>query len=198
MRANNDELQLLQRAQKGDTAAFESLVNIHGDRLYNSILKAIGDRDQASDITQEVLLLAWRNIDKYDDRALFSTWLYRIGMNTVVSHVRREHALKRGGSQPAASLDHEHAAEPDRDARTQQRQLAPDEDLESREEEQRILQAIDSLDPDQRVVVILRDIDGLSYEEIAESLGLNPGTVRSRLFRAREQLRIKLADMLDA
>lgn len=192
-----EERELIRRAQKGDGAAFERLVLDHQDRVHNTILRIVGDFSVAADLTQEVFIKAWKHLAEFDDRARFSTWLHRVAQNEVVSHWRHENAAKRGGGK-RLSLDAEHAVDPSSDARRPNAAApTPLQAMEMEEREAAIMGAIQSLDPESRDVVVLREVEGLSYEEIAGRLGINAGTVRSRLFRARERLREKLVRNMD-
>jgi len=192
-----DEAELVQQARDGAAWAFEQLVISHQDRVYTTLLRMTGDAAIAADLAQEVFVKAWRTMAEFDDRAKFSTWLHRVAHNEAVSYFRHVSAHKRGGPKRQASLDHEDAPEVSRDLRRPgaggQR---PDEAAEADETAGQVRAAIDSLDPESRMVVLLREMEGLSYEEIAARLDINVGTVRSRLFRARERLREKLAKVL--
>lgn len=193
-----EERTLLRRAKAGDIGAFEDLVRLHQNRVYNTVLRHVRDEGMAADITQEVFIQAFRIIAEYDDRARFSTWLYRVAMNTLVSQHRYLTAQKRGGAKPTATLDADTAPDPAHDARRlNPGTRSPDEILEAREARERVLDAVNALEMESRQVVVLREIEGLSYDEIAKVLGVNEGTVRSRLFRARERLRVMLQDLVD-
>ncbi len=180
------ELALIARARKGDGDAYGQLVQANQDRIYASVLRQVHDEHKAMDITQEAFIQAYRAIDTYEDRARFSTWMYRIAMNLITSHYRHERAQKRGGSQTETSLNIEGMPEPGADQRT------PDDAVAAADLGVLVRAAIDELDDEYRDVVVMRDLQDLSYEEIAETLKIAPGTVRSRLHRGREKLREKL------
>ncbi|MCZ7605765.1 MAG: sigma-70 family RNA polymerase sigma factor [Planctomycetota bacterium] len=180
------ELALIARARKGDGDAYGQLVQANQDRIYASVLRQVRDEHKAMDITQEAFIQAYRAIDTYEDRARFSTWMYRIAMNLITSHYRHERAQKRGGSQTETSLNIEGMPEPGADQRT------PDDAVAAADLGVLVRAAIDELDDEYRDVVVMRDLQDLSYEEIAETLKIAPGTVRSRLHRGREKLREKL------
>lgn len=180
------ELALIARARKGDGDAYGQLVQANQDRIYASVLRQVRDEHKAMDITQEAFIQAYRAIDTYEDRARFSTWMYRIAMNLITSHYRHERAQKRGGSQTETSLNIEGMPEPGADQRT------PDDLVAAGDLGVLVRAAIDELDDEYRDVVVMRDLQDLSYEEIAETLKIAPGTVRSRLHRGREKLRDKL------
>lgn len=180
------ELALIARARAGDGDAYGRLVQANQDRIYASVLRQVRDEHKAMDITQEAFIQAYRAIDTYEDRARFSTWMYRIAMNLITSHYRHERAQKRGGSQTETSLNIEGMPEPGADQRT------PDDLVAAGDLGVLVRAAIDELDDEYRDVVVMRDLQDLSYEEIAETLKIAPGTVRSRLHRGREKLRDKL------
>lgn len=180
------ELALIARARAGDGDAYGQLVQANQDRIYASVLRQVRDEHKAMDITQEAFIQAYRAIDTYEDRARFSTWMYRIAMNLITSHYRHERAQKRGGSQTETSLNIEGMPEPGADQRT------PDDLVAAGDLGVLVRAAIDELDDEYRDVVVMRDLQDLSYEEIAETLKIAPGTVRSRLHRGREKLRDKL------
>ena len=152
--------------------------------VYNVALRMMNHSEDAKDISQEVFLKAYRNIGNFDERSQFSTWIYRITANTCIDEMR-----KRKGRQ-SFSLEEELEGEEG----SMQRQVAdagetPEESMLREEQKSEILQALESLSPEHKVAVILRDIKGLSYEEIAEILELTLGTVKSRISRGRNQLK---------
>ena len=182
----DDELALIAKARNGDGDAYGLLVQANQDRIYASVLRQVRDEHKAMDITQEAFIQAYRAIDTYEDRARFSTWMYRIAMNLITSHYRHERAQKRGGNQHETSLNIEGMPEPGADQRT------PDDQVAAEDVGAIVRAAIDELEEEYRDVVVMRDLQGLSYEEIAETLDIAPGTVRSRLHRGREKLKEKL------
>jgi RNA polymerase sigma-70 factor, ECF subfamily len=159
--------------------------------VFAVIVNHVRDEHKARDIAQDVFIQAYRAIHTYEDRAKFSTWLYRIALNLVTSQHRHDFALKRGGASAKASLDVEGMPEPDSAVR------GPDEHVAANEIGVIVRAAIDELDDEYKSVVILRDLQALSYEEIAELLKIAPGTVRSRLHRGREKLKEKLQYLED-
>lgn len=184
------ELALIAKARDGDGDAYGQLVQANQDRIYASVLRQVRDEHKAMDITQEAFIQAYRAIDTYEDRAKFSTWLYRIAMNLITSHYRHERAQKRGGNKAETSLNIEGMPEPGADQRT------PDDQVAAEDVGTLVRAAIDELDDEYRDVVVMRDLQGLSYEEIAEMLDIAPGTVRSRLHRGREKLKEKLKHLV--
>ena len=181
---DQNEARLVKRAKQGDMHAFEELIIQHEKIVYNVALRMMNHSEDAKDISQEVFLKAYRNIGNFDERSQFSTWIYRITANTCIDEMR-----KRKGRQ-SFSLEEELESEEG----SMQRQVAdagesPEESMLREEQKSEILQALESLSPEHKVAVILRDIKGLSYEEIAEILELTLGTVKSRISRGRNQLK---------
>ncbi|MBR2852240.1 MAG: sigma-70 family RNA polymerase sigma factor, partial [Anaerotignum sp.] len=169
---------------QGDMLAFEELILKHEKIVYNVALRMMNHSEDAKDISQEVFLKAYRSLGNFDERSQFSTWLYRITHNTCIDEMR-----KRKGKQ-SYSLEEELENEEG----SMQRQIAdegdtPEESLLREEQKSEILQALDTLSEEHKAAVILRDVKGLSYEEIAEILELSLGTVKSRISRARNQLK---------
>jgi RNA polymerase sigma-70 factor (ECF subfamily) len=187
---------LLQRARQGDRAAYGQIVMLHQDRLFNAVLRMVGDREEAGEITQEALARGLVKIESFRGEASAYTWLFRIAMNLAISQLRKVQRHRtfsldapRGDGQDQASglLD-----------RVQQQQTDPQAELEKRERDQQVLAALGRLDAEYRAVLVMRDIEGFDYQQIADVLGLPLGTLKSRLFRARlalrDELRVYLAD----
>jgi RNA polymerase sigma-70 factor (ECF subfamily) len=173
-----DDAQLIESTLAGKSAAFGQLVLKYQDRLYNTLVHLLGNAEDALDVAQEAFVQAFVKLDTFQQTSAFYTWLYRIAFNVAASHFRKK--------RPVASTDQRREAvglEPiDGDD-------GPSKQLEREEQVRQVRQAITSLAEEYRVVVVLREIDGCSYEAIAEVLDVPVGTVRSRLHRARLQLR---------
>ena len=188
-----DDLELVTRAQDRSADAFQTLVLRYQDRVFNTAYRFTGDRALAEDVSQEVFVKAYGSLRKFQKKSSFSTWLYRITVNACTSLWRRQGALKRGREVPfpgTAGNSGEKQWDPAEDA------PGPAENV-LREERNRLVQAaILSLDEDFKSVVVLRDIEGFSYEDMAEILEVPVGTIRSRLHRAREELKEKLKKIL--
>ena len=181
------EKDLIRKAKQGDMHAFEELILKHEKIVYNLALRMMNHSEDAKDISQEVFLKAYRSLSNFDERSAFSTWIYRITHNTCIDEMR-----KRKGKQNY-SLEEELENEEG----SMQRQIAdegdtPEESLLREEQKSEILQALDSLSEEHKAAIVLRDVKGLSYEEIAEILELSLGTVKSRISRARNQLKIEI------
>lgn len=182
--------QLLSRAKNGDMAAFEQLILEHEKIVYNVALRMMNHREDADDIAQEVFIKAFRSIGNFDERATFSTWIYRITVNTCIDEMR-----KRKGKQNF-SLDSE--IEDEEGSFKQQiadKGETPEESLLRQEGQSEIVEALRTLSEDHKMVVILRDVQGLSYDEVAEATGTSLGTVKSRLSRGRNQLKAEILKM---
>lgn len=189
------DLETVRQCLHGDRDAFAHLVRRWEDRIYGAILRMVRDRETAADLAQETFLKAWSKLASFQGGSAFGTWLYSIALNQVRSEMRRRAALK---NRPPLSLDAiGHSAGGDGDGGS----YDPADDrpgavdgLSTREECGFLLEAVAALDDDFREVIVLREFEDLSYEEIAVSVGVPVGTVRSRLHRARSDLRDRLRD----
>ena len=189
------EAELLKRCAKGDAGAFGKLVNHYENAIFNVVFRMVGNRHDAEDVTQEVFIRAFRKIRTFGGRSSFATWLYSIAANQSISERRRRSAKSRKGSVQMSVLDGNRngaAYDPPGDG------PAPDTKLHASETHRQIEQAIAGLDDDYRTVVVLRDIEELDYNTISDVLGCSRGTVKSRLHRARLELRHKLQGLLTA
>lgn len=175
-----DEKHILTRARRGETAAFEELVRLYEKRVYAVALRSSGNPEDAADIVQEVFLRAWRSIESFRGDSGFSTWLFRITMNLCVDHARHKHAQPQ--TQPIVTDDETERPLPD-PAPT------PEEHLDNCELGRELAAALEEISEEHRRIVLLRDVSGMSYTEIAEVLEISEGTVKSRLSRARIALR---------
>ena len=170
------ELELIGRAKRGDRAAFAVLVREHQDEVYTLARRLVGDPHLASDIAQEALIRAWRALPKFRGDSKFSTWIYRITVNTAWTHKKRARRLHGSSIE-----EHEDLPAPV-DSRHPE---VAGEILELRE---RLRQALDRLPDSQREVVVLKDIYAWSHAEIADSLGISVTAAKVRLHRARARL----------
>jgi RNA polymerase sigma-70 factor, ECF subfamily len=181
----SDDAQLIEAARAGDSEAFGQLVERYQDRLYNSLLRVLGSTEDARDAVQDAFVQAYLKLDTFRGSAAFYTWLYRVAFNLAMSHARKR--------RPKTSLDE---AKESFGCEPVDGQPTPDEHLVRRERVQLVHAALAALDVDYRKILVLRELEGCRYDQIAEILELPVGTVRSRLFRAREQLREQLEPML--
>jgi RNA polymerase sigma-70 factor, ECF subfamily len=176
----SDDLKLIADCLKGDTAAFGELVSRHQDRLYNTVLRLLDNSEDARDVVQEAFLHAYQSLHSFKGDARFFTWLYRIAVNTAITLKRKRKLVLRlqptgdgGGIDP---LDPNEANRPGRA-------------LEMAEQEKWVHEGLARLSTEHRAVLVLKDMDGMKYEEMAEVLQVPIGTIRSRLHRARLELR---------
>ena len=176
-----DDKHILARARRGELDAFEELVRQYEKRVYAVALRSSGSPEDAADITQEVFLRAWRSIESFRGDSGFSTWLFRITMNLCVDHARHKNAQPQ--TQPLV-VGEEDAERPIPDTAP-----TPEEHLDNSELGRELAAALDEVSEEHRRIVLLRDVSGLSYTEIAEVLEISEGTVKSRLSRARIALR---------
>ena len=187
------ESELLERCAKGDAGAFGKLVSHYENAIFNVVFRMIGHREDARDVTQEVFVKAFQKIRSFEGRSSFATWLYSIAVNRSLSERRRLAARSHRSEVQMSALDNNEADSP---YDPQGDGPAPDARLSSDETRRQIEQAVAGLDDDHRAVVVLRDIEGLDYASIGKVVGCSKGTVRSRLHRARVELREKLRPLL--
>ncbi|MEI8234406.1 MAG: sigma-70 family RNA polymerase sigma factor [Verrucomicrobiota bacterium] len=189
----SEDAQLVAQCQKGDCAAFDRLVTKYRNQVYATIYNLARNQDDAWDLAQETFLKAWRHIAHFRGQSKFSTWLHRIATNVTIDWVRRKQTASGVefddtlGLPPiaAGSATAPHAAPP------------PRQRLEAGEIQDRIDAALQQLSPEHRAVILLREVEGASYEEIAEATGCTLGTVMSRLFYARKKLQTLLRDVYE-
>jgi RNA polymerase sigma-70 factor (ECF subfamily) len=193
-RDQKDDYALIKAFQNGENAAFDALVLRYKDRVFNLCLRFLGDYNEAEDIAQDVFVKAYNSLIKFRFESSFFTWLYRISVNSCKNRIkslefrfRKSDARIDISDDALQSLERENIAD---------RPLNPASELENKETMKILQKAINSLPSDQKAVVILRDIQGLSYEEITDITGFKLGTLKSRLSRARNSLREKLGDIL--
>lgn len=184
-RQDGDEAELIARASKGDSEAFGVLVERYQRRVANVALSVVHNQDDAIELAQETFVRAYENLSKFESRSSFSTWLYRIAANLAIDFWRREgrHVVLRG-----------------EDAENEIRKLPSDtgdsfKTASRKELSARLTAALEELTPEHRTVILLREVEGLSYDEISEALNCPRGTVMSRLHYARNRLRVLLKDL---
>lgn len=177
-----DERKLIERASGGDSAAFNHLMETHERRMYAVALRMCGNREDAQDCLQDAMLRVYRALNGFKGQSTFSTWVYRITMNTCLDELRRKKNKQN------ASLD----SLLDAGWSPKDEDNTPEKHAIQREMKERLHNAIRDLPEDMRSAVVLRDIHGLSYDEIAQTLNINVGTIKSRISRGREKLRAEL------
>lgn len=176
-----DDQRLITDCLQGDTAAFGALVRRYQERLYHSVYRLVDNPEDAQDVVQEAFISAYQSLDGFKGDSLFFTWLYRIAVNTAISLKRKRRVMARIETGPNG----EPAMEPlDRSLDSR-----PGHALEQAEREKRVHQALGRLSPEHRAVLIMKDMEGQKYETMAEILQVPVGTIRSRLHRARLELR---------
>lgn len=194
MTSSGDDALLIKAFQKGDKKAFDELVIRHKDRIFNLCYRFLGDYEEANDAAQEAFVKAYGSLNSFRLESTFSTWLYRIAVNGCKNKLGSSaYKAKRKTvslDNPGAPSDETFSVEiPNGDP-------SPLARMEEKEKMAFLQRALDTLPPEFKMVVTLRDVEGLSYEDIAEITGLNLGTVKSRIARARTDLRNKLRGVL--
>jgi RNA polymerase sigma-70 factor (ECF subfamily) len=176
-----DDHSLIAASLAGDAGAFGVLVRRYQDRLYHTVFRLVDNPEDAQDVVQEAFLSAYQSLDSFKGDALFFTWLYRIAVNTAISLKRKRRAMVS----IEAGRDGGGAIEPTDPSEASQ----PGHALETAEQERRVRLALSRLSPEHRAVLVMKDLEGQKYEAMAEVLQVPIGTIRSRLHRARLELR---------
>ncbi|HWL54817.1 MAG TPA: sigma-70 family RNA polymerase sigma factor [Chthoniobacteraceae bacterium] len=188
-----DETALIERARRGETAAFDALVTLHRQKVYATIYNATRNEEDAWDLSQETFLKAWKSLHLFRGQSSFFTWLYRIATNVSIDWLRRK---KIQSGTPFDDTILPESFEPGSHT-APRREATPRRQIENREIRRRIEAAIETLSPEHRMVITLRELEGESYEAIAEAVGCSLGTVMSRLFYARKKLQLALKDLYE-
>lgn len=186
-----DDAALVRETLAGRRESFGELVARHQERLYATLLRLVGDPEDAADLLQETFLRAYRKLDGFHGDSSFFTWIYRVAVNLALGERRRKRR-ERERFRIVANPETENPAETERlapEPAAPPETADPAESIQREERDRAILAALDRLDPDHRAVLVLKDVEGHRYEEIAELLDIPLGTVRSRIHRARTQLR---------
>ena len=178
---SGDDHRLIKDCLGGNTAAFGVLVQRYQDRLYNTVYRLTDNAQDAQDVVQEAFLSAYQSLNSFKGDSLFFTWLYRIAMNTAISLKRKQRAVvsingRQNGQAAIDPFDPSDRSQPGRA-------------LERAEQDREVRAALNRLSLEHRTVLVLKDIEGLKYEAIAKILSVPIGTIRSRLHRARTELR---------
>ena len=184
--------QLVKRVQAGEKAAFDVLVRKYQHKLVKMITRYVSDPSEAQDVAQETFIKAYRALPKFRGDSSFYTWIYRIGANTAKNYL-----VAQGRRPPGSDIDAQDAEQYGFDSSL--RETDTPEGIAQRDEiERTVFEAIENLPDDLRTAITLRELDGLSYEEIAQAMECPVGTVRSRIFRAREAIDNRLRPLLDS
>lgn len=191
MAGPDQDAELVKRVQAGDKSAFDLLVRKYQQKIMNLISRFVKDSDEVMDVSQEAFIKAYRALANFRGDSAFYTWLYRIAINTAKNHL-----VARGRRPPGSDIDAMDAEQYDsgdalRDTGSPERLMFRDEIRTL------IFQAIDELPEDLKTAITLREMEGLSYEEIADVMDCPVGTIRSRIFRARDAIDQKIAPLLE-
>ena len=185
------DLELVRRAQRGDSAAFDLLVRKYQHRITGLIGRYIADWSECQDVAQETFMRAYRALGNFRGDAQFYTWLHRIAVNTAKNHL-----VAHNRRPPTDDIDASDAEQYDLGTRLRDTDT-PEREAMREELERTVMKAVDALPEELRTAITLREVDGLSYEEIAQKMDCPIGTVRSRIFRAREAIDTELRPLLD-
>lgn len=193
MRSHEDDRELVAKSLRGDTEAFRTIVERYQERVYNVAFQMTGSHEDSLDLAQDSFLRVFRALSSFKGDSSLGTWIHRIAHNIVIDELRkrrRRPVVAMSTDTVVITEDGEHMLE-----WSAPMDEAPEEQLLRAEKKREIEQALQRISPEHRSVLVMRDIEGLTYEEVAEVLGLNVGTVKSRLNRARLALREKLKVM---
>ena len=181
---------LVERVQKGDKSAFDVLVLKYQNKIIKLVYRYVRDPDEAMDVAQEAFIKAYKAIPRFRGDSAFYTWIYRIAINTAKNHL-----VASGRRPPTGDIDAQEAEQYEGAAGLKE-YATPEHVLLKDEIQETIARAIDELPDDLRTAITLRELEGLSYEEIAQTMECPIGTVRSRIFRARDAIDTKLKPLL--
>ena len=183
MLTRQEEREIIEKVLSGDTEAFEALVIEHQNKVYSLALRMVGNEEDARDMAQEAFIRAFNSLTGFRGDSKFSVWLYRLTSNICIDFIRSR-AKKRTVSMTWTDEDGDDAGE----LEVPDERFSPEAQLERTLTRESVRRGLDSLSPQYREILLLREINGLSYDEIGEALGIEPGTVKSRIFRARKKL----------
>jgi len=193
-----DDAVLVRQCKEGDSVAMQRLIVKYQDRIYNVILKICSNKDDAAELTQETFVKFIEKIDTFKMQSAFYTWLFRIAVNLSLNFCRRRFKIKMHSIDTPVGPEAEGARDQLRSFLTDEKEIDPLVAAQNREIGKIIISALGKLEDKQRAAVVLRDIEGMAYAEIAESLDVEIGTVKSRISRGRENLRDILNTVLKA
>lgn len=177
-----EESAVILKVQQGDANAFEALVTAYQKQVYSLALRTVGNPEDAADLSQEAFLRAYRSIGSFRGDSKFSVWLYRLTTNICIDFLRSK------GRKPTVSLTMENDDEETQELDVADDRFDPEENFQRAELQRAVQRGLNSLPEEFRTILILRELEGMSYAEIGEILHLEEGTVKSRLFRARSRL----------
>lgn len=182
MEETNEKL-LIHKAKSGDKNAFGLLIIEYEKSVYNIALRMMRNEEDAKDVAQEALIKVYKNLNKFDEKSTFKTWIYRVTMNTALDAIRKQKSTKQ---KETFSLDEQIEV---KDDKAIDKEHQPESQMILNERKKVLYDAMNQLSQDQKSIVLLRDIKGLSYKEIAYILDSSEGTVKSRLNRGRKKLK---------
>lgn len=183
-----EDVELVEKVKAGQTEAYGQLVEKYQDRVFNACWRICGHLEDARDLTQDAFLKAFENLSSFRQQSGFYTWIFRVAVNLALSHRRREskrRTFSLDGGREASGTQAEGLVPPANPGGAGD----PSASASEADMHRRVVEALHALDEDHRAVIVLRDIEGMNYQEIGEILDLPPGTVRSRLHRGRMALR---------
>jgi RNA polymerase sigma-70 factor (ECF subfamily) len=183
---NQEETEMISRCQQGDQEALKEIFDKYHNKVYRIAYGVVRHREEALDIVQEVFIKLFRSIKNFKGKSHFYTYLYRMVMNTAIDHARKT------GKQFISSLDEEGSFEP-----SDELEKGPERILLQKELEERVKGAMEKLPAEQRAALLFRDVEGLSYQEMAEAMGCSIGTVMSRLHYGRKRIQELLKDYVE-
>jgi len=188
---DDSDMALIRRVQDGDVAAFDHLIRKYRERLFSIIYNMTSNREDAADLTQEAFIKAFSSINRFKGKSSFFTWIYRIGVNTALSHLKKNR-MRRFFS--FENLDEEvHSSDI---LEVLSVKMNSEKSSLAKELQEKLNEALQKLSPKHRAVVVLYEIEELSHQEISEVVGCSVGTVRSRLHYAKQQLQVFLQDYI--
>ena len=182
---------LVERSRAGDMAAYDELIRCYQERIYATVYNMTSNHEDASDLAQETFIKAFQSLKSFKGQSSFYTWLYRIAVNKTINFLK-----KRNRHKPMSLDDLDSHVENNPDLVSLISDDTPRRDVRLTELQEKLNEAIQKLSEAHRLVVIMHDVQGMPHEQIGEILGCNTGTVRSRLFYARQQLQAALSDYL--
>ncbi len=188
--SSETDREMVLRVQSGDASAFDLLVEKYKARLYTVIYNMLGNHEDAADLSQEVFLKAFKSLYRFQNRANFYTWLYRIAINTTLNFIKRRKSISLSLNEMSFMVEEDPTFKELILKETVRR------DLDRKELQEKLNEALQRLSKDHRTVVVLHDIEGMRHQEIAKVLGCSEATARSRLFYAHQQLQALLANYL--
>jgi RNA polymerase sigma-70 factor (ECF subfamily) len=189
------DLELVRRCQKGDAKAFEMLLGRYRRKVYGLAMGMVGNRDDALDVVQDAFVRVFRHIHSFQGDSSFYTWLYRITMNLCIDHVRRSARFRAAPYEDR--LAHDSVDQGDFPVLPARHDVNPGKAARRHEVMDHLADALAELPPHHRAVIVMREFEGLSYEEMAQVMQVPKGTIMSRLFHARHKLQRALAPYLD-